>query len=178
MAEKNEKKIVNTASKAYGYNYASLADIVNQGFEMPKQKTGTDNGKEYIYSYDKELNEWVRGAEIVIPQMKGMNEAQKYGSALTYARRYSAQLQSGLVSDDDKKIETQEPKKSEIFDEPIIENNNIKNLADEFRSSIDPKEQDRILKGLNISRAEDMGMVNLQKYINYYRYAKEQTNKS
>ena len=37
-------KIVANTSKAYGYNYASLSDIANQGFSIPKMKTGTDGG--------------------------------------------------------------------------------------------------------------------------------------
>ena len=69
-----EKKqnIVATESKAYGYNYASLSDIAKQGFTIPKMKTATDtNGKDYVYYYDTELKEWIRGSEIIIPEMKG-----------------------------------------------------------------------------------------------------------
>ena len=39
-------KIVANTSKAYGYNYASLGDIANQGFEIPRMKTGTENEKD------------------------------------------------------------------------------------------------------------------------------------
>ena len=37
--------------------------------------------------------------------MKGMNAAQAYGSALTYARRYTVQLVMGIACDDDDKLE-------------------------------------------------------------------------
>lgn len=37
--------------------------------------------------------------------MKGMNAAQAMGSALTYARRYTAQMALGLACDDDAKLE-------------------------------------------------------------------------
>lgn len=173
MSEKKEQIVV-TKSKAYGYNYASLGDIAQQGFTIPRMKTGTENDKEYVYCYDSETKEWIRGAEIVIPEMKGMNESQKYGSALTFARRYSVMMFLGLVSDDDKKLETQAPefKKSEIFDEPIP-NKGLKDLADEFRKLYTTEEQDRILKGLHYDRAEDIGRVDLEKYVNFKKYGKK-----
>lgn len=173
MSEKKEQIVV-TKSKAYGYNYASLGDIAQQGFMIPRMKTGTENDKEYVYCFDSESKEWIRGAEIVIPEMKGMNESQKYGSALTFARRYSVMMFLGLVSDDDKKLETQapEPKKSVIFDEPI---ETLKSLANEFRSLYSNEEQERILNGLHYTRAEDIGMNDLRKYINYKKHGKEQT---
>lgn len=165
----SEKNVVANKSKAYGYNYASLGDIANQGFTIPKMKTGTEEGKEYVYCYDGELKEWIRGAEIVIPNMKSMNEAQRYGSALTYARRYSVLMFLGLVCDEDKKLETQTP--SGIFDEPIPQT--LKGLADQFRKLYTQEEQDRILAGLKYDRAEDIGMNDLQKYVNYKLYGKK-----
>ena len=158
------ENIVTNKSKAYGYNYASLGDIAMQGFTIPKMKTGTENGREYVYCYDKELKEWVRGAEIVIPQMKNMNEAQRYGSALTYARRYSVLMMLGLVCDEDKKLEAESP-----FDEP----NGLKDLADEFRKLYTQEEQARILEGLHYKKAEEIGTVDLQKYINFKKYGKQ-----
>lgn len=169
-----DKKIVSNASKAYGYNYASLADIINQGFTIPKMKTGTDtNGREYVYYFDTDLNEWMRGAEIIVPEMKGSNSAQRYGSAITYARRYTAHLALQLACDDDKKLETQAPEsKSGIFDEPIPkpkENlKSLKILADEFRKVVPQDAQDMILADLKIAKAEDLGTVNLQRYIDHY----------
>ena len=168
-------KIVANTSKAYGYNYASLSDIANQGFTIPKMKTGTDGEKEYVYYYDAELKEWVRGAEIVVPEMKGSNSAQRYGSAITYARRYTTLLALSLACDDDKKIEAQEPtdsKKAERW-QGLEQDLNIKDLADEFRKLYTQEEQDRILKGLKYTRAEDIGIVDLQKYVNFKKYGKK-----
>lgn len=166
-----EKKqnIVANDSKAYGYNYASLSDIAKQGFTIPKMKTGTENEREYVYYYDTEIKEWIRGAEIVIPEMKGSNQAQKYGSAITYARRYTCHLALQLVCDDDKKVETQEPssKKTEIFDVPIYENMNIKELSDLFRQRFTEKNQEEILKKYNYQKAEDLGTKNLIKYLRF-----------
>lgn len=172
MSEKKEQIVV-TKSKAYGYNYASLGDIAQQGFTIPKMKTGTENGKEYVYCYDNEIKDWIRGAEIVIPEMKGMNDSQKYGSALTFARRYSVMMVLGLVSDDDKKLETQAPPQKPNMWDGLEEDKSLKDLANEFRNLYTEEEQDRILKGLKIDRAEDIGIVNLQKYINYKKYGKK-----
>lgn len=168
----NTENIVTNDSKAYGYNYASLSDIAKQGFKIPKMKTGTENGKDYIFYYDTDLKEWTRGAEIVLPEMKGANICQRMGSAITYARRYTCHLYLSLACDDDKKVETQAP--SEIFDEPIP--NNIKSYADEFRKLYTQEEQTRILNGLKLKKAEDIGMNDLQKYINYKRYGKQNTS--
>lgn len=170
MSDKTENIVV-TSSKAYGYNYASLGDIARQGFKIPKMKTGTEDGKEYVFYYDAELKEWIRGAEIVVPEMKGSNSAQRYGASITYARRVTCQLALSLASADDEQIETKVPSKSGIFDEPIPQT--LKGLADQFRQLYTPEEQERILKGLKYDRAEDIGMNDLQKYVNYKLYGKK-----
>lgn len=97
--------IVKNESEGYGYNYASLGDIVKQGYTLPKMKTATDEGCEYVFYFDVELNEWIRGARLVVPENKGMNKAQLYGSALTYARRYTALMALQLACADDEAIE-------------------------------------------------------------------------
>lgn len=168
----SEKKVVANTSKAYGYNYASLGDIANQGFEIPRMKTGTENEKEYVYCFDKDTKEWIRGAEIVIPQMKSMNTAQMYGSALTYARRYSVLMYLGLVCDDDKKLETQAPK-SNLWD-GLEKQQTVKDAADEFRKVVPAEFQDKILANFKVKRAEDLGVVNLQRYIEHYEKQTDQ----
>ena len=97
--------IIKNNSKGYNYSYASLSDIAEQGIEIPKMKTISENGKEYVAYWDNDLNEWIRGAEVVLPDSKGMNKAQIYGSALTYARRYTTHLAMRLAPTDDKTIE-------------------------------------------------------------------------
>lgn len=97
--------IVKNNSKGYGYKYASLSDIANQGFEIPKMKTESEYEDEFVYYYDADLKEWIRGAKIVIPEVKGMNKAQVYGSALTYARRYTTLMALQLCCGDDDVIE-------------------------------------------------------------------------
>ena len=108
-----ENKLVKNNSKAYGYNYASLGDIVKQGFEIPKMRVAIHEGNDYIEYFDGK--DWQLGARIVIPEMKGSNEAQRHGSAITYARRFTAQMALQLVCDDDTKIETQAPKPKSTF---------------------------------------------------------------
>ena len=100
-----ENKIVKNSSKAYGYNYASLGDIARAGFEIPQMRIRATSTGEYIEYKDKE-GEWQVGSKIVVPDMKGSNDAQAYGAALTYARRYTALLALSLVCDDDTKVET------------------------------------------------------------------------
>lgn len=164
----SEKKVVANTSKAYGYNYASLGDIANQGFEIPRMKTGTEEGKEYVFCYDKDTKEWIRGAEIVIPQMKSMNLAQMYGSALTYARRYSVLMYLGLVCDDDKKLEAQAPNDMWEGLEEQKKAPSLKQSADQFRQIVPIDIQDKILANFKVGRAEDLGIKNLQEYINHY----------
>ena len=98
------KQIVKSESKAYGYNYASLADIVNQGFTLPVMETRNIDGETFMGWLDDKQN-WHQGAPLIVPEMKGMNAAQAMGSALTYARRYTAQMALGLACDDDAKLE-------------------------------------------------------------------------
>lgn len=66
-----------------------------------------------LNSLETESVEWIRGARVVIPKQaegakdnKTMNDAQLYGSAITYARRYTAMLFFGIACDDDDKLET------------------------------------------------------------------------
>ena len=99
------QNIVKNGTEGYGYNYASLSDIAKQGYKIPKMKVINSDGADYVYYYDEELKDWQQGARIVQPNQKGMNEAQLYGSALTYARRYTTLMALGLACDDDKKIE-------------------------------------------------------------------------
>ena len=74
------ENIVNNSSKAYGYNYASLGDIARAGHKIPQMRIKpTDNG-EYVEYLDSK-GEWQIGAKVVVPDMKGSNDAQQYGAA-------------------------------------------------------------------------------------------------
>lgn len=163
------EQLVGNRSKAYGYNYASLGDIALQGFVIPKMRTVTTEYGEFVQYYDSDLNEWQMGARIVIPEMKGSNSAQCYGSALTYARRYTVQMALGLACDEDKKLEKQMPEeekkpapKKEKKPEPVkveepekqiayISKEQVKAIADRmqtvFGNSPDKADAFKILTG-------------------------------
>lgn len=113
MTEK--KQVVKNTSKAgdgrFGYNYASLADIADQGFTIPEMRIkpiftpdGTTFVGEWLEYKDKEGN-WQLGSRIIEAELKGMNPMQSRGSAETYARRYTTQLALGIAGQDDKKVE-------------------------------------------------------------------------
>ena len=55
----------------------------------------------------------------------------------------------------------------------LQEDLNVKDLADEFRKLYSKEDQERILKGLKLNRAEDIGIVDLQKYVNFKKYGKK-----
>lgn len=117
------KKLIGNKSSGYNYSYTSLGDLVMEGVELPPMRiaTLTDGGGdpviidgrpvEYIEMQVATENgqrtayEWVKGARVVIPSGTKMNEAQAYGSAITYARRYSVLMLLGIACDDDNKIE-------------------------------------------------------------------------
>lgn len=96
-------KIIKNKSKGYGYTYNNLADLARAGVEIPPMKTAIVEGREYVFA--KIGDEWIQGAQVIDIDMKGMNAAQAYGSALTYARRYTVQLVMGIACDDDDKLE-------------------------------------------------------------------------
>lgn len=97
--------IITNNTEGYGYKYASLADMEQQGITIPKMKTGTEDGIEYLYYYDTEVKEWIRGARVVVPDNKAQNKAQMYKSAITYARRTTTELALGIACTDDEIIE-------------------------------------------------------------------------
>lgn len=99
----SNKQIIKNASKGYGYTYSNLADLAKAGIEIPQMKTERIDGEEYVFA--KVDDEWIQGAKVVEMEMKGMNAAQAYGSALTYARRYTVQLVMAIACDDDDKVE-------------------------------------------------------------------------
>ena len=103
-----DKKIIKNASTGYGYHYASLADFARQDVNIPQMTTKLIDGVEYVYY--KDGDEWLQGARVIVEfESKGMNAAQAYGSALTYARRYTVALANGIATDDDDEIEKAKP---------------------------------------------------------------------
>lgn len=125
MSEKKLPKIIGNKSTGYNYSYTSLSDIVIAGYDLPPMRVAVltnDAGEpvivdgapvEYIemqmITGNGTTHEWVRGARVVLPKgakNNSMNDAQLYGSAITYARRYTAMMMFGIACDDDDKLET------------------------------------------------------------------------
>lgn len=144
-----EKQIVKSESKAYWYNYASLADIVNQGFKLPIMETRNVEGETFMGWLD-DKNEWHQGAPLIVPEMKGMNAAQAMGSALTYARRYTAQMALGLACDDDAKLEKTKgaPEATgKVYGQKI----DFRQVREQINSISDTGELVKYWKGLNLT---------------------------
>lgn len=107
--EPTNGKVVKTSSRAgsdkFGFSYASLSDLAKQKINIPKMRIAVIDGKQFVEYFDGQ--DWQTGAQIITDfESKGMNKAQAYGSALTYARRYTVQLAECVAVDDDKNIET------------------------------------------------------------------------
>jgi len=109
-------KIVKNTSKAgdgrFGFNYASLADIQEQGFDVPKMRIrpiftpdGTTYVGDYMEYYDEATKEWNLGSRIISEKMGSMNAQQSRGSSESYARRYTTLMALGLAGQDDKNVE-------------------------------------------------------------------------
>lgn len=113
-------QIIGNKSEGHNYHYASLADLARQGITIPPMRVTPEFDAEghlvaeyveaLLENRDKEgkllSSEWVRGARVVVPSSTRMNEAQAYGSALTYARRYTVLTLLGIACDDDDKVES------------------------------------------------------------------------
>ena len=136
MSEKNAPKLVGNKSEGYNYKYTSLGDLVIAGVELPPMRIAILTNAEgepviidgapveyieaercfgYVKNNGEQIiqKEWVRGARVVIPKSTKMNEAQAYGSAITYARRYTALMLLGIACDDDNKIEVRSKAEAE-----------------------------------------------------------------
>lgn len=106
--EKSNTKVVTNASSGYGYKYASLADLARADINIPKMRVKPTEFGEFIEYLDSDGN-WQTGAKIVEFEAKGMNHAQMYGAALTYARRYTVQMAESVACDDDDEVEKAKP---------------------------------------------------------------------
>lgn len=96
-------------AKGYNYKYTELAEInayiEEIGERYYQYVEPNENGEDYIMTVrviDGKPSEPIRGCKIVNATLQGKsNPAQEYGSALTYARRYSLQMAYGLATTDD-----------------------------------------------------------------------------
>ena len=106
-------------AKGYGYKYTDLSGIhklLEENGLSYYQFVLTEDGADYVYTVkvDADGNDGnpVRGARVVLGALSGggSNPAQDYGSALTYARRYSLLMAYGLATTDDDAASLTQPK--------------------------------------------------------------------
>lgn len=135
----SNNKVLKNKSQAYGYKYSSLADIANAGFEIPKMRVNATEFGEFI-EYLDDKGEWQMGAKVVVPDMKGSNEAQRYGSGLTYARRYTAMLALSLVCGDDDAVETHSEEQRTYNSSRRISFDDIRNQLDTMTTDAEVKQ--------------------------------------
>lgn len=122
-------QVVKGKTSGHNHKYASLADIASEGHKIPKMRIKPTPDGDYI-EYKDDDGEWQIGARVVTPDMKGCNDAQKYGAAVTYARRYTVQLALGLAADDDDKIENQSAKDNDDLSKRRLSFDEIKAKLD------------------------------------------------
>jgi hypothetical protein len=98
------------ASEGHGYSYSDLATVIEAAKNvLPK------NGLSYTQLVGSPDSETVKvttilmhssgqfigqEASIKVPEMRGVNDTQKRGAALSYLRRYSLQAILGMASED------------------------------------------------------------------------------
>lgn len=105
-----ERTNVKKNKQGYGYKYTDIAAINDflhsMGIGYSQYIETCDiNGEDYIYTVPVvggEVQPPRRGCRVPSATLSGKsNPAQEYGSALTYARRYSLLLAFGLATEDD-----------------------------------------------------------------------------
>ena len=123
-----EVPVIHKATQGYGYTYADLPKILEvinpllkkHGLGFTQLINGTQIATCLFHIESAESIE----SKIDIPQgvvLKGMNEFQVLGSAITYLRRYALSSMLGLVTDKDTDASGEqvknEPKKPTITNE-------------------------------------------------------------
>jgi len=128
-AFQNEVPIIHKDTTGYGYTYADLPKIIETinpllkkhglGYTQPIGK-----GVITTIVFHIESGESIE-SEVTIPEgvnLKGMNEFQVLGSAITYLRRYSLSSVLGLVTDKDTNAagESQPKKYAEVLNKSTL----------------------------------------------------------
>lgn len=103
---------IHKGKKGYGYTYADLAAVLNEltnalndvGVVIIQSPARSDKQAACVVTrlIHADSGEEIT-SEIEVPwaAAKGMNDAQAYGSAITYAKRYALVSMMGVVTEDD-----------------------------------------------------------------------------
>lgn len=107
-AFQQECGIIHKGTQGYGYSYASLSEILETINPLLAKHglgfTQTVNGSQLCTTiFHVESGEHLEGCADIPQnvQLKGMNDFQVLGSAITYMRRYQLSAMLGLVTDKD-----------------------------------------------------------------------------
>ena len=147
-----EVPVIHKATQGYGYTYADLPKILEVINPLLKKHglgfTQLINGTQIVTClFHIESGESIE-SKIDIPPgviLKGMNEFQVLGSAITYLRRYSLSSMLGLVTDKDTDASGEqvkvEPKKLLIdnkrFEEALVAIQNGKYTVDQLKNGFE-----------------------------------------
>lgn len=122
-----EVPVIHKGTQGYGYSYANLAtifDVINPILKKNKlgftQLVGDNNIKTIIFHY--ESGEQLE-TTTTIPQgtnLKGMNDFQTLGSAITYIRRYALSSALGLITDKDTDASGEQVKTTTKVEQPVV----------------------------------------------------------
>lgn len=165
-----ECPVIHKGTKGYGYTYADLPailEVINP--ILKKHKIGfiqaVDGDKLETCIFHEDGESITRSANI--PQgvkLKGMNDFQILGSAITYMRRYQLSAMLGIVTDKD----VDAPGEQEPKTEPKTEPKKTK------QESKPPITQERFEKALN---AIQTGETNKDVLLNHFTLTDEQKTK-
>ena len=122
ITKKQTAEIPTKGGSKYSYQYVDIAQIhdyleENNMKYYQEIETNPLNGCDYIITYRYIDGEWEkqpkRGCKVVDATLFGNdNPAQKQGSALTYARRYSLLMAFGLATEDDDATSLSQPQQT------------------------------------------------------------------
>ena len=116
--KKNQTAEVKTkGGSKYSYQYVDIAQIHeyleenNMSYYQYIDRIDNDDYIMTVKIIDGKESQPLRGSRVVDATLFGNdNPAQKQGSALTYARRYSLLMAFGLATEDDDAVSLSEPK--------------------------------------------------------------------
>lgn len=155
-----EVPVIHKGTQGYGYSYANLSTIFEVINPLLKkhglgftQLVGNNSVKTIVFHV---ASGEVIESETHIPQgvtLKGMNDFQVLGSAITYIRRYAISSALGLITDKDIDAsgEQEKPKKQALTELPKPNADATDLLDNTFQSMLDWIKQgnkDAVIKAL------------------------------